>query len=95
MRRFSNQLLSHPAKTYLLSFRSEYKFCSEPGDSDDDFKKVNKIQLTNENAQQVIKKMVRENDVLLFMKGTPSAPRCGYSNYVVELLKKYGIKLII
>ena len=35
--------------------------------------------------------MVRENDVLLFMKGTPAAPRCGYSNYVVELLKKYGI----
>ena len=25
------------------------------------------------------------------MKGTPSAPQCGYSNFVVELLKKYGI----
>ena len=25
------------------------------------------------------------------MKGTPDAPRCGYSNFVVELLKKYGI----
>ena len=24
------------------------------------------------------------------MKGTPLAPMCGYSNFVVELLKKYG-----
>lgn len=24
------------------------------------------------------------------MKGTPLAPLCGYSNFVVELLKKYG-----
>lgn len=25
------------------------------------------------------------------MKGTPESPSCGYSNFVVELLKKYGI----
>ena len=25
------------------------------------------------------------------MKGTPEAPECGYSNFVVELLKKYGL----
>lgn len=24
------------------------------------------------------------------MKGTPLNPQCGYSNFVVELLKKYG-----
>ena len=24
------------------------------------------------------------------MKGTPLVPLCGYSNFVVELLKKYG-----
>lgn len=24
------------------------------------------------------------------MKGTPHSPMCGYSNFVVELLKKYG-----
>ena len=33
---------------------------------------------------------VKNNDVVLFMKGTPLAPLCGYSNFVVELLKKYG-----
>ena len=34
-------------------------FCSEPTDSDDDFKKKSNVQLTNENAQQVINKLVR------------------------------------
>ena len=33
---------------------------------------------------------VKNNKVVLFMKGTPHQPRCGYSNFVVELLKKYG-----
>ena len=35
--------------------------------------------------------MVKENKICLFMKGTPEAPTCGYSNFVVELLKKYGL----
>lgn len=25
------------------------------------------------------------------MKGTPLMPQCGYSNFTIELLKKYGI----
>ena len=25
------------------------------------------------------------------MKGTPLTPQCGYSNFAVELLKKYGL----
>lgn len=48
-------------------------------------------ELTPENAQQIIDKMVKENKICLFMKGTPESPSCGYSNFVVELLKKYGL----
>lgn len=29
------------------------------------------------------------------MKGTPLNPQCGYSNFVVELLKKYGMIYIL
>jgi acyl-CoA synthetase (AMP-forming)/AMP-acid ligase II len=47
-------------------------------------------EITKENAQLIIDKWVKENKVVLFMKGTPLAPLCGYSNFVVELLKKYG-----
>lgn len=59
-------------------------------DSDDDFKPTKKVELTDENAQQIIAKWVKENDIVLFMKGTPLSPMCGYSNFVVEILKKYG-----
>lgn len=26
------------------------------------------------------------------MKGVPSSPQCGYSNFAVEILKFYGVK---
>lgn len=29
------------------------------------------------------------------MKGTPLTPLCGYSNFVVELLKKYGKRCLM
>ena len=31
--------------------------------------------------------MIRSSDVMLFMKGTPSEPRCGFSRQVVEMLE--------
>lgn len=40
-------------------------------------------EITKENAQLIIDKWVKENKVVLFMKGTPLAPMCGYSNFVV------------
>jgi hypothetical protein len=57
--------------------------------------KPSAVEITKENAQLIISKWVKDNKVVLFMKGTPHQPLCGYSNFVVELLKKYGIFLII
>ena len=36
---------------------------------------------------EVIKKLIDENDVCLFMKGTPEAPQCGFSMAVTNVLK--------
>ena len=36
---------------------------------------------------EVIKKLIDENDVCLFMKGTPDAPQCGFSMAVSNVLK--------
>lgn len=36
-----------------------------------------------------IKNEIAENKVVIFMKGTPEAPRCGFSAATIELLKKY------
>src|SRR5258706_12255707 len=33
-----------------------------------------------------------ENEVLLFMKGTPVVPQCGFSATVVQILSELGVK---
>ncbi len=35
---------------------------------------------------------VSSNDVLLFMKGTPVFPQCGFSSMVVQVLSHVGVK---
>ena len=35
---------------------------------------------------------VAQNDVLLFMKGTPVVPQCGFSAAVVHILSELGVK---
>jgi monothiol glutaredoxin len=34
---------------------------------------------------------VKTNDVVLFMKGTPDAPQCGFSGQVVQILNYLGL----
>ena len=47
----------------------------------------------NENpAFDAIKKDIDENDVVLFMKGTPMFPQCGFSAAVVQVLTHLGVK---
>lgn len=37
-------------------------------------------------AHEQIKKTVTENDVVLYMKGNPAFPQCGFSSQVVQIL---------
>jgi monothiol glutaredoxin len=41
--------------------------------------------------EQFIKNEVEGNDVVLFMKGTPQFPMCGFSGQVVQILDHLGI----
>ena len=38
-----------------------------------------------------IKSEVTQNDVVLFMKGTPDFPMCGFSGQVVQILNHLGV----
>ena len=42
-------------------------------------------------TEEIIKKFIGDNDVCLFMKGTPEAPQCGFSMAVSNLLKHLGV----
>ena len=34
---------------------------------------------------------IKENKIILFMKGTKETPMCGFSNSVVQILSHYGV----
>jgi len=43
------------------------------------------------SVQEQIDKTVKDNEVVLFMKGTPQFPQCGFSNTVVQILTYLGV----
>ena len=44
--------------------------------------------------KEQFKKIIDENSIVLFMKGTKDAPVCGFSSNVVQLLNHYGVEYI-
>ena len=44
------------------------------------------------DVQQVIKEQVTGNSVVLYMKGTPQAPQCGFSQAVIQILGACGVR---
>jgi monothiol glutaredoxin len=43
------------------------------------------------NIRETIDGEVKGNDVVLFMKGTPTFPQCGFSGQVVQILDYLGV----
>ena len=44
------------------------------------------------DTKDKIKDLIKENDVCLFMKGTPDSPQCGFSMAVSNVLKHLNVK---
>ncbi|GAB2301178.1 Monothiol glutaredoxin-S17 [Dionaea muscipula] len=49
------------------------------------------IKETGTSLEDRLKGLVHGSSVMLFMKGTPEAPRCGFSTKVVNALKEEGV----
>ena len=43
------------------------------------------------NTQEAIKQQVTTHPVVLYMKGTPNAPQCGFSAHAVKILNACGV----
>ena len=43
------------------------------------------------DIQKEIGDMVAKNKVVIFMKGVPEAPQCGFSNAVVQILRMHAV----
>ena len=45
----------------------------------------------DQNTQQRIDELVKNHDVVLFMKGNASFPMCGFSGRAIQILKASGL----
>jgi monothiol glutaredoxin len=50
--------------------------------------------ITADPAHAFIAKTVGDNPVVLFMKGVPEQPRCGFSAVVVQILDHLGVDFV-
>jgi monothiol glutaredoxin len=49
-------------------------------------------RMTEPTLKDRVEELIRDNPVLLFMKGTPEQPQCGFSMRVVNVLETYGVE---
>ncbi|XP_024026100.1 monothiol glutaredoxin-S15, mitochondrial [Morus notabilis] len=71
------------------------KYSSTPNEPDthDDFKPTNKVESSGLSLKEVVEQDVKENSVLIYMKGVPDLPQCGFSSLAVRVLKLYDVPL--
>ncbi|KAJ1704094.1 hypothetical protein LUZ63_003873 [Rhynchospora breviuscula] len=82
------------------------KYSSSPagGDSGSPGSRVAADSATHEDFQPTVKSYgfslddivhqdVKENPVMIYMKGVPDAPRCGFSALAVKVLQQYGVPI--
>jgi monothiol glutaredoxin len=46
----------------------------------------------SEDIFERIKKQVEQDRIVLYMKGTPALPQCGFSQVTAEILRRLGVK---
>jgi len=47
--------------------------------------------MTTSTTEQKIRQQLAENPVIIYIKGTPEAPECGFSAAAIAALKKTGV----
>jgi monothiol glutaredoxin len=81
----------------MMAIRGSYAGCYRPencfgyiyGYEPGRFAPAHKDQTMS--IEQFIETEVKANDVVLFMKGTPQFPQCGFSGQVVQILDHVGV----
>jgi len=81
----------------LLQFQKK-TFSTDDSGFHADFKSIRKKYEEKTHSPEEVKKFIKEvvetNPVVIFMKGSPDAPKCGFSAIACRLLKEEGVKNI-
>ncbi|XP_041019444.1 monothiol glutaredoxin-S15, mitochondrial isoform X2 [Juglans microcarpa x Juglans regia] len=65
---------------------------SDP-DTHEDFRPTNKLESSPLSLKDVVEQDVKENPVMIYMKGVPEFPQCGFSSLAIRVLKQYNVPL--
>jgi len=53
---------------------------------------IPKNSIQKEDLNTRLGKLVKSSPIMLFMKGVPEKPQCGFSSKIVEILRKEGLE---
>lgn len=53
------------------------------------------MRLITDRAKSTIEGAIKGNDLLVFMKGTPDEPMCGFSRAVIQILQMHGVEEVV
>ncbi|GJN05658.1 hypothetical protein PR202_ga23307 [Eleusine coracana subsp. coracana] len=60
-------------------------------DTHQDFQPTSKS--SGASLHDIVAQDIKENPVIIYMKGHPDAPRCGFSALAVKVLQQYGVRI--
>ncbi|XP_073026123.1 monothiol glutaredoxin-S15, mitochondrial-like [Primulina eburnea] len=64
-----------------------------PDDTHEDFRPTIKTESSGLSIKDIVEQDLKENPVMIYMKGVPDLPRCGFSALAVRVLKEYNVPL--
>ncbi len=89
--RLSKLVPSSSQKNINGSFINSGRRLMSTDDSHDDFKpKKKNVPTELDEVLKLIADQVKENDIMLYMKGSPNKPSCGFSRQAVQILHNLG-----
>ncbi|KAL6848015.1 hypothetical protein ACP4OV_022143 [Aristida adscensionis] len=98
----STAIMSRPATLQFMNYSSSLggapnangdsttRVAADP-DTHEDFQPTSKS--LNMSFDDIVAQDIKENPVLIYMKGYPDAPRCGFSALAVKVLQQYGVPI--
>jgi monothiol glutaredoxin len=86
----ASQTFQCTTSTRSFLTRSTPLNAEEPG-SHDDFAPKLKAAAPGNKVHALIEQHIKENKVMLYMKGSPSQPQCGFSGKMVGILNDHAV----
>ncbi|KAI8566809.1 hypothetical protein RHMOL_Rhmol02G0070700 [Rhododendron molle] len=60
-------------------------------DTHEDFRPTNKLDDSSLSLKDIVEQDIKENPVMIYIKGVPELPRCGFSSLAVRVLQEYNV----